>query len=366
MNQTCKVCGEPAAGFHFGAFTCEGCKSFFGRSYNNLPSISECKNNNECIINKKNRTSCKSCRLRKCLMVGMSKSGSRYGRRSNWFKIHCLLQEQQQQADLQKNGNVELLLQLEKYTNNNSIATNNNLSPQISPKSLHNYEDKLSSQLSPRNSPRTLTYADHSISPNSVDMNMNYYNIFPQIMLANNFSYYQQLKYQNKRVHQEEDDENSDPDIRESINYNQIEDKSKDQRYLGERCRYQNDSTSHSDQYVYKHNYQRISRNNNDSMEYDRLDARGEVRGEHFGNSISDRDRVQFVSPSIISDHPSDCEEQDVPIDLSIKTNTKLKENEEESDVDITTYGSDEETIDVTSVSRSKTSLVLDLTEIRR
>lgn len=27
----------------------------------------------------------------------MSKSGSRYGRRSNWFKIHCLLQEQQLQ-----------------------------------------------------------------------------------------------------------------------------------------------------------------------------------------------------------------------------------------------------------------------------
>ncbi|KAL4713137.1 hypothetical protein ACJJTC_004523 [Scirpophaga incertulas] len=96
MNQKCKVCGEPAAGFHFGAFTCEGCKSFFGRSYNNLNSITECKNNGECVINKKNRTACKACRLRKCLMVGMSKSGSRYGRRSNWFKIHCLLQEQQQ------------------------------------------------------------------------------------------------------------------------------------------------------------------------------------------------------------------------------------------------------------------------------
>ncbi|XP_062560206.1 knirps-related protein-like isoform X1 [Armigeres subalbatus] len=101
MNQQCKVCGEPAAGFHFGAFTCEGCKSFFGRSYNNLSSISECKNNGECIINKKNRTACKACRLRKCLMVGMSKSGSRYGRRSNWFKIHCLLQEQQQAAQQQ-------------------------------------------------------------------------------------------------------------------------------------------------------------------------------------------------------------------------------------------------------------------------
>ncbi|KAI1291776.1 Protein embryonic gonad [Halotydeus destructor] len=94
MNQQCKVCGEPAAGYHFGAFTCEGCKSFFGRTYNNLGALGECKNNGQCVINKKNRTSCKSCRLKKCLMVGMSKSGSRYGRRSNWFKIHCLIQDQ--------------------------------------------------------------------------------------------------------------------------------------------------------------------------------------------------------------------------------------------------------------------------------
>ena len=102
MNQTCRVCGEVAAGYHFGAFTCEGCKSFFGRTYNNRSSIGECKNQNQCIINKKNRTSCKSCRLKKCFAVGMSKSGSRYGRRSNWFKIHCLLQDQQQQQQPQQ------------------------------------------------------------------------------------------------------------------------------------------------------------------------------------------------------------------------------------------------------------------------
>ena len=93
QNQLCRVCEEPAAGFHFGAFTCEGCKSFFGRTSNNQAVISECKNNYRCVVDKKNRTACKACRLRKCLMVGMSKSGSRYGRRSNWFKIHCLMQQ---------------------------------------------------------------------------------------------------------------------------------------------------------------------------------------------------------------------------------------------------------------------------------
>ncbi|XP_047484225.1 zygotic gap protein knirps-like [Penaeus chinensis] len=98
MNQQCRVCGEPAAGFHFGAFTCEGCKSFFGRTYNNVSSLGECKNGGCCVINKKNRTACKACRLRKCLLVGMSKSGSRYGRRSNWFKIHCLLEDRRSSA----------------------------------------------------------------------------------------------------------------------------------------------------------------------------------------------------------------------------------------------------------------------------
>lgn len=43
----------------------------------------------------------------------MSKSGSRYGRRSNWFKIHCLLQEQQTNSgNSQQNPNASNLEQL--------------------------------------------------------------------------------------------------------------------------------------------------------------------------------------------------------------------------------------------------------------
>ncbi|XP_025207816.1 estrogen receptor beta-like [Melanaphis sacchari] len=98
MNQRCKVCEEPAAGFHFGAFTCEGCKSFFGRAHTNPATVvsAKCKSGGgRCVIDKKNRTSCKACRLKKCLAVGMSKNGSRYGRRSNWFKVHYLLRERQ-------------------------------------------------------------------------------------------------------------------------------------------------------------------------------------------------------------------------------------------------------------------------------
>lgn len=46
----------------------------------------------------------------------MSKSGSRYGRRSNWFKIHCLLQEQQTQHQ-NNNGSSQISASLEQLTN---------------------------------------------------------------------------------------------------------------------------------------------------------------------------------------------------------------------------------------------------------
>lgn len=61
-------------------------------------------------------------------MVGMSKSGSRYGRRSNWFKIHCLLQEQQQQ---QQAGNNPLLREPLNSKNNKVLPLWEGLAPQF-------------------------------------------------------------------------------------------------------------------------------------------------------------------------------------------------------------------------------------------
>ncbi len=97
-HQPCQVCGAPAAGFHFGAFTCEGCKSFYGRNYKRASSELECKSGHGCTIDARSRTSCRACRMRKCLAAGMSPDGSRFGRWSNWFKVHCLVQQQRQQT----------------------------------------------------------------------------------------------------------------------------------------------------------------------------------------------------------------------------------------------------------------------------
>ncbi|XP_031629484.1 nuclear hormone receptor family member nhr-85-like [Contarinia nasturtii] len=128
MNPLCKVCGDPAAGYHFGAFTCEGCKSFFGRACNKSQTIPECKKNSKCVINKNTRTTCKACRLKKCIQVGMSKGGSKFGRRSNWFKINFLLEEKQK-ASMKLNNISE---QMKSVTENSLFTQASALFPKFS------------------------------------------------------------------------------------------------------------------------------------------------------------------------------------------------------------------------------------------
>ncbi|CAG2174850.1 unnamed protein product [Oppiella nova] len=72
----CAVCGDEAIGKHFGALACKSCKPFFRR--NALKNkVFKCKTNDNCVINRTTRKSCRKCRLNKCLSVGMKKENIR-------------------------------------------------------------------------------------------------------------------------------------------------------------------------------------------------------------------------------------------------------------------------------------------------
>ncbi|KAI6230874.1 Nuclear hormone receptor family member nhr-28 [Aphelenchoides fujianensis] len=72
---SCHICNLPAYGFHFGAFSCRPCASFFRRAVmSSKRRQHKCTRGGHCEINESNRC-CKSCRYQKCLAMGMSPSG---------------------------------------------------------------------------------------------------------------------------------------------------------------------------------------------------------------------------------------------------------------------------------------------------
>lgn len=84
----CQVCGGEASGFHYGVDSCEGCKGFFRRCITQ-GMTNRCANEEKCEITPLSRNSCQFCRLKKCFAVGMSREGSRLGRRpKNLKKCH--------------------------------------------------------------------------------------------------------------------------------------------------------------------------------------------------------------------------------------------------------------------------------------
>ncbi|XP_013404578.1 estrogen receptor isoform X2 [Lingula anatina] len=69
----CAVCNDVASGFHYGVWSCEGCKAFFKRSIQGHVDY-VCPATNTCMIDKQRRKSCQACRLRKCNEAGMCKT----------------------------------------------------------------------------------------------------------------------------------------------------------------------------------------------------------------------------------------------------------------------------------------------------
>ncbi|XP_021370913.1 peroxisome proliferator-activated receptor alpha-like [Mizuhopecten yessoensis] len=76
----CKICGDKASGYHYGVFSCEGCKGFFRRTVRQNMVYKPCENPNGCLIMRISRNRCQYCRMKKCITAGMSHEGVRLGR----------------------------------------------------------------------------------------------------------------------------------------------------------------------------------------------------------------------------------------------------------------------------------------------
>lgn len=72
----CKVCQDHSSGKHYGIFACDGCAGFFKRSIRrNRQYACKAKTEGTCMVDKTHRNQCRSCRLAKCIDVGMNKDG---------------------------------------------------------------------------------------------------------------------------------------------------------------------------------------------------------------------------------------------------------------------------------------------------
>ncbi|CAB03504.1 Nuclear Hormone Receptor family [Caenorhabditis elegans] len=70
-QKRCLVCGGTPNGSRYGALACLGCIVFFRRAISNA-NVKNCDNNSNCKIGFETKNCCRSCRLQKCLQVGMN------------------------------------------------------------------------------------------------------------------------------------------------------------------------------------------------------------------------------------------------------------------------------------------------------
>eukprot|EP00918_Siedleckia_nematoides_P004101 GHVU01009202.1.p1 GENE.GHVU01009202.1~~GHVU01009202.1.p1 ORF type:complete len:551 (-),score=58.13 GHVU01009202.1:3015-4583(-) len=68
----CAICGDKASGKHYGVYSCEGCKGFFKRTVRKDLTYA-CRDDRNCMIDKRQRNRCQYCRYMKCLSMGMKR-----------------------------------------------------------------------------------------------------------------------------------------------------------------------------------------------------------------------------------------------------------------------------------------------------
>uniref|UniRef100_A0A672KLR2 Retinoic acid receptor RXR n=1 Tax=Sinocyclocheilus grahami TaxID=75366 RepID=A0A672KLR2_SINGR len=77
QKRMCAICGDRSSGKHYGVHSCEGCKGFFKRTIRKDLSYT-CRDNKECLVDKRQRNRCQYCRYQKCLAMGMKREGERH------------------------------------------------------------------------------------------------------------------------------------------------------------------------------------------------------------------------------------------------------------------------------------------------
>ncbi|CAF1164633.1 unnamed protein product [Adineta ricciae] len=72
VDLVCVICGDRAIGFNYDAPTCNSCKAFFRRNAHEPANKIRClTGRDDCHIDHEMRRKCTSCRLKKCLQMGM-------------------------------------------------------------------------------------------------------------------------------------------------------------------------------------------------------------------------------------------------------------------------------------------------------
>ncbi|XP_013770807.1 retinoic acid receptor alpha-B-like [Pundamilia nyererei] len=130
IYKPCFVCQDKSSGYHYGVSACEGCKGFFRRSIQKN-MVYTCHRDKVCVINKVTRNRCQSCRLQKCLDVGMSKELVRNDRTKKKkeekkqpdTELYVLSPDMEQMIERVRRAHQDTfpsLCQLGKYTTSNS------------------------------------------------------------------------------------------------------------------------------------------------------------------------------------------------------------------------------------------------------
>ncbi|XP_009475029.1 PREDICTED: retinoic acid receptor RXR-beta-like, partial [Nipponia nippon] len=84
---------------HYGVYSCEGCKGFFKRTIRKDLTYT-CRDNKDCVVDKRQRNRCQYCRYQKCLATGMKREAVQEERQRG--------KEKEGDGDLGANANEEM------------------------------------------------------------------------------------------------------------------------------------------------------------------------------------------------------------------------------------------------------------------